>query len=786
MHGNVDTTTASPSPADSALIALARVAMADGSASPNGWPQLDLGDPLQREFGDYELIEEIGRGGMGVVYRAHQRSLDRLVAIKFIASGLVDSLHVSRFLSEARAAARLMHPNIVPVHEVGSIDGVHYFSMPLVEGRSLADQLQHGPLDAHAAVKLMRELCDAIGYAHRLGLLHLDLKPANVLLGERGEPLVADFGLARRLDKNGGVDAQEVSGTPSFMAPEQILIKQYRLTPATDIYALGAILYRCLTGISPHGEGSADDVMRRATANRIAPPRTLNRRIPHDLGAICMKCLELQPSDRYRSVAALAEDLRRFVDGQPVAARPLNPPQRLTRWIERNQGEAGAFALLLALLVAISVNLRDKERARAEVDAQRVVAEAARIEAEAQRDRAEGTSALGAWLYTQSPHAKGSRENYEATVKMLEWMRARYPGDEARQAAVLTSFARALGDDDPSLIEHLLLPVVEIMGGTYRQRAIDALIAGNEPDRYVLAARLAWFDERLDADPRQFRALLDQAIAAQPGSAEVWELAATYCTGPEGHSTCQHPEAITRLLNVDPDNAYSWLRRFMETDGEIARQALREAAAHERFDDHYRTTVGAYFKAIEKSRAAAPELLAGPARILAPDVPPEFLIAAQETGSFPITAYAAFAQRCNPATGYFRTDDRDAWADCVTVAERMVRSKSSLIARMIGANVARRLVPNTPLAREMFEFRRRYRYIVEQTETLGQVQYFAYPWQRFHADWTGDGELEAYAARLEHYGLSSQPPAGWQPKDPRTLMLPEERDAYDRAQAAGQ
>jgi serine/threonine protein kinase len=296
-------------PADSMLLSLARVMAGSGVKDHGGWPTLDLTDPRQREFGDYELLEELGRGGMGVVYRARQRSLDRDVAIKFIAEWFADTSRVVRFLAEARVAARLIHPNIVPVHEVGSVEGMHYFSMPLIEGRSLAKLLEQSTLAAPAATALLLKLCEAMDYAHRLGLLHLDLKPANILIDARDEPLIADFGLARRMDERGGADAQEVSGTPQFMAPEQILIKQYRLTPATDIYALGAILYQCLTGTSPHGEGDADEIIRRAAAGRVRRPREVNPAVPRDLDAICMKCLELQPRDRYATAAHLAEDL---------------------------------------------------------------------------------------------------------------------------------------------------------------------------------------------------------------------------------------------------------------------------------------------------------------------------------------------------------------------------------------------------------------------------------------------------------------------------------------------
>lgn len=321
-----------PDPADSVLLSLTRAVAGEHATAGASWPRLDLSDPKQRAFGDYELLEEIGRGGMGVVYRARQASLDREVAIKFVADWFSDPAGIARFLAEARAAARLLHPNIVPVHEVGSVQGMHYFSMPLIQGRSLADVLDAGPMQPTAATALLLTLCDAIDYAHRLGLLHLDLKPANVLIDARNEPLVADFGLARHMDDKGGVDAQEVSGTPSFMAPEQILIKQYRLTAATDIYALGAILYRCLTGVSPHGDGNPDTILRRATAGRIRPLQELAPKTPRDIAAIAMKCLELEPTDRYPNVAQLADDLRRARDGYPVSVRPLGLLESWQRW----------------------------------------------------------------------------------------------------------------------------------------------------------------------------------------------------------------------------------------------------------------------------------------------------------------------------------------------------------------------------------------------------------------------------------------------------------------------
>ncbi|MCC6440769.1 MAG: serine/threonine protein kinase, partial [Rhodanobacteraceae bacterium] len=215
--------------------------------------ELDLNDPQQRQLGDYELLELIGQGGMGVVYRARQISLDREVAVKLLAAGPWASREfISRFQREAQNAARMQHPNIVTVYEVGTAEDLHFFSMRLVHGRSLAGALHvDGPWGARAAAALMRTIAEAVEYAHRLNVLHLDLKPANVLLDEAGVAHVADFGLARRLDDVLAMEATEVSGTPSYMAPEQGEPGAQPLTPATDIWGLGAILYELVTGQPP-------------------------------------------------------------------------------------------------------------------------------------------------------------------------------------------------------------------------------------------------------------------------------------------------------------------------------------------------------------------------------------------------------------------------------------------------------------------------------------------------------------------------------------------------------
>lgn len=318
--------------------------------------ELDLADPDQRDFGDYELVEQIGQGGMGVVYRAHQRSLDREVALKLLSAGPWASPEfIARFQREARSAARLQHPNIIAIHEIGCHADLSFFSMALVRGDSLAQRLERGgALPPLEAARLVRTIAEALDYAHRLGILHLDLKPANVLIDEHGEPQVADFGLARRLDEALSQDSTEVSGTPSYMAPEQAQMQGPRLSAATDIYGLGAILYELLTGQPPFLGSSAGDTLMRVLTEEVQPPRRVNRLLPADLDAICLRCLAKDPAHRYVTARGLAEDLGRFIEGRAVSVRPLTLPQRIARWARREPRVAGSVALaLLAVLLGL-------------------------------------------------------------------------------------------------------------------------------------------------------------------------------------------------------------------------------------------------------------------------------------------------------------------------------------------------------------------------------------------------------------------------------------------------
>ena len=321
--------------------------------------ELDLSDPLQRQFGDYELLERIGEGGMGVVYRARQRGLDREVAVKLLAAGPWSSKDfIQRFRLEAQNAARMQHPNIVAIYEVGSAEELHFFSMRLVRGGSLATLLRRErKIPARQAAALARTIAEAVDYAHRLGVLHLDLKPANVLIDDDGVPHVADFGLARRVDHSLIDDNDEVSGTPNYMAPEQA--QRQKITAATDIWGVGAILYELVTGQPPFIGDSPQVTLKLVASGVLREPRQIEPGLPRDLESIILKCLSHDSASRYASARALADDLGRFLDNRSVLARPLNRPQRLVRWVRREPHLAAATlfalaALVVGLLVSVS------------------------------------------------------------------------------------------------------------------------------------------------------------------------------------------------------------------------------------------------------------------------------------------------------------------------------------------------------------------------------------------------------------------------------------------------
>ena len=332
----------------------------------------------QRRLGNYELLREIKAGGMGIVYEACDVNLDRRVALKrILPRAMLAPGAVKRFSTEARAAAALHHPGIVPVYEVGEEDGQPYLVMQLANGGSLQQHLADGPLPPRLAADIIRQLAEAVQHAHDHGVVHRDLKPGNILLHHEGpasglEPSdsmlrearhrgslptgwrvqLTDFGLARLATEEGLTATGEVMGTPSYMPPEQAVGNKKAMGPLVDVCSLGAVLYALLTGRPPFQAATPVEVLRMVQDQEPVSPRRLSPGVPLDLEAVCLRCLKKDPTRRYASAAALAADLGRFLRGEMTQARPVGPPGRVQRWIRRNPGVAALAAAVMFLLVA--------------------------------------------------------------------------------------------------------------------------------------------------------------------------------------------------------------------------------------------------------------------------------------------------------------------------------------------------------------------------------------------------------------------------------------------------
>lgn len=399
---------------------------ADGTAGK------DSAEPLAgRQFGDYELLNEVARGGMGVVYRARQAKLNRTVAIKMILAGqLASEEDVSRFYSEAQAAANLDHPGIVPIYEVGCLDDQHFFSMGFVDGESLSKRVAERPLAPGEAAELTRLVASAIEYAHSKGIIHRDLKPANVLLDADGNPKLTDFGLARQMGGDSQLTATgQVLGTPGYMPPEQAEGRTDELDERADVYSLGAILYTLLTGRSPFQAATLVETLRQVSEQPPVGVRQLNPNVPVDLETISHKCLEKDASKRYQSAQELVDELQRFLDGEPILARPITATARAWRWAQRNQTIAGLGALVSVLLLGLAIGgpivaFQQSELRESEASAKKK----ARKEAKNARD------------------AEAVSKSAETSARTAE-SAAKYSARQAREAADEEAIARTRAED---------------------------------------------------------------------------------------------------------------------------------------------------------------------------------------------------------------------------------------------------------------------------------------------------------------------------------------------------
>ena len=354
-----DLPSAAPTPpADNSTLAPGPSPLTPSSwASAAQWSQAPAGSWQSAKLPEvpgYEILSVLGRGGMGVVFKARHLRLNRIVALKMISAGAyAGPEELCRFQTEAEAIAQLQHANIVQIHEFAEHDGHPYFALEFVEGGSLAERLRQQPPTAQATAALVETLARAVQVAHERQIVHRDLKPANILLTADGTPKIADFGLAKRLDSAvQQTRTNLVLGTPAYMAPEQAAGRVHDIGPHTDVYSLGAILYEMLTARPPVKGDTAWETVQQVISGEVVPPRSLIRSIPRDLQTICLKCLRKPPHDRYASAADLADDLRRFQTGEPIAARPPTVRERFRGW--RRQHRRLTWLAVIAMLLFLS------------------------------------------------------------------------------------------------------------------------------------------------------------------------------------------------------------------------------------------------------------------------------------------------------------------------------------------------------------------------------------------------------------------------------------------------
>ena len=448
---------------------------------------------LPKRFDGYELLDEIARGGMGVVYRAHQKALDRTVALKTVITGrLTSDEAIQLFQTEAKAAGQLNHPGIVPVYDVGECHGIHYFSMPLIEGVSLTDRIMRGPLDPDEAARIMKTVAQTIHFSHQHNIVHRDLKPGNILIDAHGQPLIMDFGIARKIDnQHTPNDVDTLMGTAEYMSPEQASGES--TGPLADVYSLGATLYCLLTGRPPFQSHNTLDTLLAVLQSNPVPPRRLNARIPRDLELICLKCMEKRPQDRYQSASEFAEELHRFLEGEPLLVHPVGNIGTFLRWMRRKPRSAAIASGLVAcftatLAISVYYNFR--------LNQQRSIAKLAQFDAEMSEERARSLQQVTETLLSQLAstessvvHALDYSSLGEVSLSAARLANATQP----RRHIALEAFQTArnnLNDAQQARLNPLIEQIMDDVEST--NAASDAITA--TIDQLVTNARELWLE----------------------------------------------------------------------------------------------------------------------------------------------------------------------------------------------------------------------------------------------------------------------------------------------------
>jgi Protein kinase domain len=722
-----------------------------GGGAESALEALDLADPAQRRLGDYELLECIGRGGMGVVFRARQVSLDREVALKVVATPDDDEDAAARFLHEARAVAQLHHPHIVPVYETGLLAGEHFFSMPLLRGASLAARLQGRALPLREALDLAITLAGAVGYAHSLGLLHLDLKPANVLLDAQGRALIADFGLARALEPLLDAGAHS-GGTPAYMAPEQRDPALGPLSPRSDIHALGAMLHEFLTGQPP-----LPGAVRSGTD---VPGTDLPAPADADLAAICRCCLAADPAQRYATVADLVADLTRCRDGNEVSVRPRRWPERLRRSLRRHPALSTAIAAaLLALLVGLAATAWQWQRAEAALRE----AHQARAQSSARAERLRQLAGLMAASFPAGATATAERER--SAQAAIAWLRRETGGDSAAQRELLTAFSAALRTaGQQEAVDTLLRQIIEQLGQDYRQEQLRQLLQRGDRDSLIAAVLSGAGHEADAAQAGAAAAQLYRAYGQDTGALYALALACHAQSQP-----CSHKEYFTKLTAQAPNNAAHWLLlpagQTEDTTQTAARLAQAARASH--FDDYSATHARLLRQSLPEPQL--PDRLRAPLQALVDEGELTPSLRRNAVDATPLPRFADFVALCRPDT---QPAARFAAlrGDCDNFARLILQSpRSSILAYMIAVTMQRRLHKGTALDEQAKALRRQYVWLAEQ---FARQPVDAEQLQR---DFAAYGEWQAWLRAADRAGIARNAPPDWQPQQPQTLLLPEER-----------